>query len=109
LPQAKNYTGACALGHGILLCDARDIREIPIQLEVRRADERIFDGKTTTATMKRSLDELVHYLTLELDFPQGVLLMTGTCLVPGGDFTLQPADVVRIQVGALAIENPVSN
>jgi hypothetical protein len=31
---------------------------------------------------------LVEFLTRELDFPQGVLLMTGTRLVPD-DFTLQ--------------------
>lgn len=109
LPQAKNYNGACALGHGIFLCEAEEIREIPIQLEIKRAGQQIFAAETTTGTMKRSLDELVHYLTLELDFPHGVFLMTGTCLVPGGDFTLQPADVVRIQVGVLGIENRVSD
>jgi len=57
--------------------------------------------------MKRALSELVEYLTCELDFPQGVFLMTGTCLVPGNDFTLQPEDLVSIQVGALKIENRV--
>jgi 2-dehydro-3-deoxy-D-arabinonate dehydratase len=108
LPQAKNYNGACALGHGILLCGEEEIRDIPIRLAIRREDKKIFEAETTTATMKRTLKELVHYLTLELDFPHGVLLMTGTCLVPGGDFTLQPADVVDIQVGDLTIENRVS-
>ncbi len=34
--------------------------------------------------------------------------MTGTCLVPEGDFTLQPDDVVLIQVGKLYIKNQVS-
>jgi len=53
------------------------------------------------------LPELVEYLTRELDFPQGVFLMTGTCLVPGSDFTLQTGDVVVIQVGTLKIENQV--
>jgi 2-dehydro-3-deoxy-D-arabinonate dehydratase len=31
---------------------------------------------------------LVEFLTRELDFPQGVFLMTGTFLIPD-DFTLQ--------------------
>ena len=57
--------------------------------------------------MKRTLPELVEFLTRELDFPQGVFLMTGTCLVPDGDFTVQPDDVVVIQVGELKIENQV--
>jgi 2-dehydro-3-deoxy-D-arabinonate dehydratase len=107
LPQAKVYNGACALGHGILLCEPEQIRDIPIHLEIQRSKETIFAGETTTGTMKRELSELVEYLTCELDFPQGVFLMTGTCLVPGNDFTLQPGDLVLIRVGALNIENQV--
>ena len=53
------------------------------------------------------MPELVEYLTRELDFPNGVFLMTGTCLVPGDTFTLQPGDLVSIRVGELAIENQV--
>ncbi len=108
LPQAKVYNGSCALGHGILLCEPEEIKDIPIRLEIKRAHETIFEGKTTTATMKRTLPELVEHLTCELDFPHGVFLMTGTCLVPGNDFTLQPEDVVAIQVGELKIENRVA-
>ena len=109
LPQAKVYNGSCALGHGILLCGEEQIRDIPIRLEIRRSDTSIFEGEASTGMMKRTLPELVDYLTRELDFPQGVFLMTGTCLVPGNDFTLQPDDLVRIQVGALRLENRVSN
>jgi len=107
LPQAKIYNGSCALGHGILLCEPDEIKDIPIQLQVRRANETIFDGETSTSTMKRTLPELTEFLTRELDFPQGVFLMTGTCLVPGNDFTLQPEDIVIVQVGGLKIGNPV--
>jgi 2-dehydro-3-deoxy-D-arabinonate dehydratase len=108
LPQAKVYNGSCALGHGILLCEPEAIKDVPIRLEIQRANEIIFEGETTTATMKRTLSELVEYLTCELDFPGGVFLMTGTCLVPGDNFTLQSDDVVIIQVGALKIENRVA-
>ena len=106
LPQAKIYNGSCALGHGILLCEPGAIKDIPIRLQIRRANETIFNGEANTSTMKRSLSELVGFLTRELDFPQGVFLMTGTCLVPD-DFTLQPEDVVAIQVGEMKIENRV--
>jgi 2-dehydro-3-deoxy-D-arabinonate dehydratase len=109
LPQAKVYDGSCALGHAIFLCEAESIKDIPIRLEIQRANETIFKGETTTATMKRTLSELVEYLTCELNCPHGVFLMTGTCLVPGNDFTLQPEDVVIIQVGALTIENRVAS
>jgi len=107
LPQAKIYNGSCALGHGILLCEPNAIKDIPIRLKIQRANETIFNGETSTSTMKRTLPELVEFLTRELDFPQGVFLMTGTCLVPDGEFTLQPDDVVLIQVGELVIENKV--
>lgn len=107
LPQAKIYSGSCALGHGIWICEPNEIKDIPIRLQVQRANESIFNGEANTATMKRTLPELVEFLTRELDFPQGVFLMTGTCLVPDGDFTLQPNDVVVIRVGELKIENKV--
>ena len=108
LPQAKIYNGSCALGHGILLCDPETIKDIPIRLQIQRANKTVFDDEANTATMKRKFPELADFLTRELDFPQGVFLMTGTCLVPG-DFTLQPDDVVAIQVGGTKIENRVSS
>ncbi len=107
LPQAKIYNGSCALGHGIWLCYPPEIKEIPIQLNIQRGDETMFSGETTTDTMKRTISELANYLTREMDFPQGVFLMTGTGLVPGNEFTLQPGDKVSIRVGELTIENPV--
>ena len=106
LPQAKVYSGSCALGHGILLCDPDSIGDLPILLEIRRAGERIFHGEARTSSMKRTFTELVQFLTRKLDFPQGVFLMTGTGLVPD-DFTLQPEDLVTVQVGETRIENRV--
>jgi len=48
--------------------------------------------------MKRTFQELADCLYVEMDFPQGAFLMTGTCIVPPDDFTLQAHDVVRIDV-----------
>ncbi|MBL8100551.1 MAG: fumarylacetoacetate hydrolase family protein [Anaerolineales bacterium] len=107
LPQAKVYNGSCALGDGIFLASVDEIKNIPIHLEIQRADKNIFSGDANTSMMKRTLPELVDFLTRELDFPQGAFLMTGTCLVPD-NFTLQPDDVVTIQVGETKIQNPVS-
>ncbi|MFT3894382.1 MAG: fumarylacetoacetate hydrolase family protein [Anaerolineales bacterium] len=106
LPQAKIYNGSCALGHGIFLCTPEDVKDIPIQLRIQRANETVFNGEANTASMKRNFPELVDFLTRELDFPQGVFLMTGTCLVPD-NFTLQPNDLVTVQVGETKIENKV--
>jgi len=106
LPQAKVYNGACALGNGILLCDPAEIKDIPIKLTIRRSNESVFYGEANTSSMKRTVTELTEFLTRELDFPNGVFLMTGTCLVPD-EFTLQPDDLVIVQVGEMKIENQV--
>lgn len=107
LPQAKVYDGACALGHGIWLCPASEIANIPIELTIKRDDATLFEGEANTSMMKRSFAELVEFLTRELNFPHGAFLMTGTCLVPGNDFTLQADDVVIVHVGRMQIENQV--
>jgi 2-dehydro-3-deoxy-D-arabinonate dehydratase len=60
------------------------------------------------APMKRVLADLADYLTRELDFSRGVFPVTGTGIVPGIEFTLQPGDVVSIQVGSVAIKNRVT-
>ena len=106
LPQAKIYNGSCALGHGILLCEPDLIKDIPIRLKIQRMHETIFNSEANTTSMKRKLPALVEFLTRELDFPHGVFLMTGTCLVPD-DFTLQPDDVVSVEVGETKVENQV--
>ena len=62
---------------------------------------------TIVRLLKRGLEEMAGWLTRELAFPQGVFLMTGTCLVPEDSFTLMPGDRVRIQVGNLVLENSV--
>lgn len=109
LPQAKIYNGSCALGPGIQIAGADEMRELPIQVEILRDGGAAFQGETTIAQMKRSLEDLAAYLGQELDFPQGAFLMTGTGIVPPDDFTLQVGDVVRITVGSLMLENEVQS
>ena len=107
LPQAKVYTGSCALGPGIQVIEVDQLKDIPVQVEILRGGQSIFKGETSSTQMKRSLEELVTYLMRELDFPNGVLLMTGTGIVPTDEFTLQPGDVVQITVATLVLENEV--
>ena len=107
LPQAKIYTGSCALGPGIQIASAEELVDLSVAIEIIRDDAQIFQGQIRTSRMKRTLDELVAYLTRELVFPQGVFLMTGTGIVPPDDFTLQTGDAVRITIGDLTLENRV--
>jgi 2-dehydro-3-deoxy-D-arabinonate dehydratase len=108
LPQAKCYTGSCSIGPGILLRIADDLRDIPINLEIIRSNKKIFEGNTRTSQLKRSLEELVTFLFRELKFPNGVFVMTGTGIVPPGNFTLQKGDLVRIKIDTITLENIVS-
>jgi 2-dehydro-3-deoxy-D-arabinonate dehydratase len=109
LPQAKVYNGSCALGPGIVLAGADDLRDLTIRLEVIRAGRSIFTGDTRTAQMKRPFEELVAYLGRELDFPRGVFLMTGTGIVPLQEFSMARGDLVRVTVGSLMLENTVDS
>jgi 2-dehydro-3-deoxy-D-arabinonate dehydratase len=107
LPQAKIYDGSCALGPGLVLAEPDELSDLPIELEVLREGGTSFQGATRSSNMKRKLQDLVAYLGLELDLPHGVFLMTGTGIVPGNDFSLQPGDTVRIKTGSLVLENEV--
>jgi 2-dehydro-3-deoxy-D-arabinonate dehydratase len=109
LPQAKVYNGSCALGPGILLGDVERLKDLSIQLTIKRGGRVGFQGETRTAQIKRPLDELVEYLAKELDFPRGAFLMTGTGIVPPTDFSMSPGDVVTITIGALTLENRVAS
>ncbi len=108
LPQAKIYDGACALGPGVVIASADSMRSLPVRMTIERGGEVVFEGETSTSKLKRSLEEMVHWLTRELSFPEGVFLMTGTGVVPPDDFSLRLGDKVRIEVGALTLENQVA-
>ena len=109
LPQAKLYTGCCALGPGITpTWEVSDPYNLTIHLAIERNGQVYWEGETSSGELKRSFDELVTYLFLENDFPDGVFLFTGTGLVPERRFTLEPGDEVQIDIDQLGtLRNPV--
>ncbi len=109
LPQAKVYDACCGLGPAITLPDAMPPRdEIGIRLVVRRGRDIVFDGSTSVGQMARTFEELIGWLGRDNSFPSGVLLMTGTGIVPDSQFTLQPSDVVDITIDGIGtLSNPV--
>jgi 2-dehydro-3-deoxy-D-arabinonate dehydratase len=48
--------------------------------------------------MKRTPEELVSFVYRACSFPHGCMIMTGTGIVPGSDFTLQPGDTIKITI-----------
>jgi 2-dehydro-3-deoxy-D-arabinonate dehydratase len=103
LPQAKVYTGSCALGPAIVPADSVDPQNLAITLSIGRDGQRVFRGETSTARMRRRVDDLAGWLFRENQFPHGVVLLTGTGIVPPDDFTLQPGDIVSIEIEHVGI------
>ncbi|MBX3014278.1 MAG: fumarylacetoacetate hydrolase family protein [Caldilineaceae bacterium] len=107
LPQAKTYNGSCAVGPAIQLAKADQLTNLTIKLQIERNGDLVFEGESSTANMKRNFPELAAYLCRELTFPHGVLLMTGTGIVPGDDFSLVMGDLIRIAIDGLVLDNRV--
>jgi 2-dehydro-3-deoxy-D-arabinonate dehydratase len=102
LPQAKVYNACCGLGPVITLAAAMPPREeIGIRLAVRREGKAVFEGSTGVSQMARSFDDLIGYLKRDNSFPHGVILLTGTGIVPDDSFTLASGDVVDITIDGI--------
>lgn len=109
LPQAKVYDASCALGPCVTLASAMPpTAEILIRLNIVRDQLVVFDGSTSTNRMARSMAELISWLGRDNKFPDGVILLTGTGIVPPDDFTLSPGDIVSITIDGIGtLVNPV--
>ncbi|GFJ76095.1 hypothetical protein Phou_002750 [Phytohabitans houttuyneae] len=78
-------------------------------VRVERAGAEVWAAETSTARLARTPADLISWLTRALDFPAGVVLLTGTGVVPDRDFTLRAGDVVTIDVaGVGTLRNPVT-
>lgn len=109
LPQAKLYEGSCALAAPVRPAwEIADPYDLSIRAHIRRGSDIVWEADTTTASLHRSISDLIDWLFAQQRFPEGVVLSTGTALVPPMDVTLLPGDEVGIvieEVGQLS--NPV--
>ena len=109
LPQAKVYDASCALGPYVTLADAMPpVTEIEIRLSISRDREDVFAGRTSVARMSRRFEELIDWLGIDNVFPGGVILLTGTGIVPPDEFSLRAGDLVTITIDGIGtLINPV--
>jgi len=108
LPQAKVFTHACALGPVITVADETiDPRQMTIHLSITRDGAEVYSGETSTDKMQRAPEDLAAYLGHSNEFPYGAVLLTGTGIVPGDDFTLQDGDDVAITIDGIGTLNNV--
>jgi 2-dehydro-3-deoxy-D-arabinonate dehydratase len=99
LPQAKMYTASCALGPGVRpIWEIRDPLDLAISCTITRTGSTVWSATTSTALLHRSLDDLVEHLFRAMAFPYGVILSTGTGIVPDLELSLTEGDTVRIEI-----------
>ncbi len=102
LPQAKIYDRSCALGPWIHLCATEaDARGWNIQIEIRRDGQTVFTGETSVSQIKRDFGPLAEFLFRSQHFPHGVILLTGTGIVPPDTFTLRERDAIEIKISGI--------
>jgi 2-dehydro-3-deoxy-D-arabinonate dehydratase len=110
LPQAKIYDRACAVGPCIeVVASEEEARGWTIAVQISRGGQAVFSGQTSVSQIKRTFTEMAEYLFRSQTFPHGAVLLTGTGVVPGDDFTLNAGDVVRIEISGIGVlENSVT-
>jgi len=98
LPQAKTYDGCASLGPCIFVTDEPLDANTMISIEISRNNKQVFEGSIGINQMKRTPEELVSFVYRACSFPNGCLIMTGTGIVPGSDFTLISGDEIKISI-----------
>jgi 2-dehydro-3-deoxy-D-arabinonate dehydratase len=99
LPQSKMYTACVSLGPVIVTADEiADPYSLNMTCSIRRGDQVIFSGETSTAKLNRKFETLVEYLIRANPVPAGSILCTGTGIIVTEDCALQAGDVVSISV-----------
>ena len=98
LTQAKVYDRGASVGPCLAVLPEAIPTNTEIKLVILRKSQIVFEGTTSVSQIKRTFEDLVKYLFAETSFEHGVLLMTGTGIIPSDDFTLQVDDEVRISI-----------
>ena len=99
LSQAKIYLGSNSLGPLIRpIWQITELAKIGIQASISRDGTLVWEAQTSLGALNRTLADLVGYLFRCQVFPHGVILSTGTGIIPPLDISLFPGDLVAISV-----------
>jgi 2-dehydro-3-deoxy-D-arabinonate dehydratase len=109
LSQAKIYIGSTAIGPDITPAWlAPAAKEMSIKAKILRGSTLVWEAETSLGALNRTLEDLVNYVFRCQDFPHGLILSTGTGIVPPMDIALAAGDIVEIDVAGVGIlSNPV--
>ena len=104
LSQAKIYIGSTSLGPDITPAWlAPTAAEMTIKAKILRGASTVWEAQTSLGQLNRTLTDLVDYLFRCQDFPHGVILSTGTGIVPPMDIALAAGDIVEIDVAGVGV------
>ncbi|MCX8128289.1 MAG: fumarylacetoacetate hydrolase family protein [Synergistetes bacterium] len=104
LSQAKIFEACCAIGPSIVTVDEVGLEpKLNIECRIFRNGNMIFEGKTSTEQMKRSISEIREYLLKYNPVPPGSVCLTGTGIIPPEDFSLIEGDIVEIEIEKIGI------
>ncbi len=104
LSQAKIYIGSTSLGPDITpswLAPSKDA--MTIKAKILRGSTIPWEAETSLGKLNRTLEDLVNYVFRCQDFPHGVILSTGTGIVPPMDVALAAGDIVEIDVAGVGV------
>lgn len=104
LSQAKIYIGSTSLGPDITPSWLAPSKEaMAIKAKIVRGSTIPWEAETSLGKLNRTLEDLVDYVFRCQDFPHGVILSTGTGIVPPMDVALAAGDIVEIDVAGVGI------
>jgi 2-dehydro-3-deoxy-D-arabinonate dehydratase len=109
LSQAKIYIGSTAIGPDITPAWLAPVaKEMSIKAKILRGSALVWEAETSLGALNRTLEDLVDYVFRCQDFPHGLILSTGTGIVPPMDIALAAGDIVEIDVAGVGVlSNPV--
>jgi 2-dehydro-3-deoxy-D-arabinonate dehydratase len=104
LSQAKIYIGSTAIGPDITPAWlAPTAAEMAIKAKIVRGSAITWEAETSLGALNRTLEDLVNYVFRCQDFPHGLILSTGTGIVPPLDISLEAGDIVEIDVAGVGV------
>jgi len=104
LSQAKIYIGSTAIGPDITPAWlAPTAAEMAIKAKIVRGSAITWEAETSLGALNRTLEDLVSYVFRCQDFPHGLILSTGTGIVPPLDISLEAGDIVELDVAGVGV------
>lgn len=102
LQQAKVYDRSCGIGPCLVPTSlAPAWQALRVELVIERGSATLYEDAMDVARIQRAPAELLRWLFAALSFGDGVVLLTGTSLVPPSNVSLRAGDTVTIRAAGL--------